>query len=175
MVAKSAGVRLRAMSSSSVSLAPDGRRVSLPKLPSARPSVPVRLLARLRTQFLDDKIAGGADVVRSRLLSARAEVLISRRTRLDIAEDLEAILRLADGPFPRRMGGVPLRRSEVRAAGSVLRDLIEALRGPTTITPRGIAIARALVHGGRTPVYARAPSGALTGAVLEALACATPA
>jgi hypothetical protein len=158
--------------SSSASIAPDGRRITIPRLPSARPSLPVRLLARLRTQRLDCDIAAGADLVRSRLLCARAEVLIARRTRLEIAEDLEGILRLAEGPFHRKMGGVPIRKAEVAAAGDELRELIDTLRGPSTITPRGIAIARRLVHDGRTPVYSRAPRGAVVAAVLDALACA---
>jgi hypothetical protein len=162
-------------SSSSASIAPVGRRHLLPPLPSARPSLRVRLVARLRSQRLDREIAGGADVVRSRTLAARAETLISRETRLEVAAGLEGVLALADGAVPRRMGGAPVRTDEVRAAAEPLRELVDTLRARRPITPRGMAIARRLLHDGRTPVYARAPRGALALAALDALACVGPA
>src|SRR6185312_1669721 len=99
----------------------------------------------------------------------RAAVIVGRPVRAELADDLERLLALAQSREPRRLGAVPVRRHEVMAAADPLRRLIAALRGPDQVAPRGVAIARSLIHDGTTPVYARAPRGAVARAVNEAL------
>jgi hypothetical protein len=91
-----------------------------------------------------------------------------------LASDLERILALAERGGPRRLGAVPVQRHQVADAAGALRALIDLLRGPQAVAPRGVAIARGLVVDGTTPVYAPAPRGAVTRAALAAIAHADP-
>jgi hypothetical protein len=134
----------------------------------------VRVLARLRAHGIDRRIARGDDPAASPLLALRAAALVRPAARARLADDLERVLQLAQARAPRRLGAVPVRAYEVAAAASPLRELIALLRGPAPVAPRGVAIARGLIHDGRTPVYARAPRGALARAVRAALAHANP-
>jgi hypothetical protein len=55
-----------------------------------------------------------------------------------------------------------------------LRELTGLLRGPRPVAPRGVAIARRLVHAGTTPLYARAPRGTVARVARAVLAHADP-
>jgi hypothetical protein len=142
--------------------------------PRRRPSPAARVLARLRAHGLDGRLAAGADPAASTLLSVRAAALVARATRDDLASDLERILVLAKRPELRRLGAVPVQRHQVIDAAGVLRRLITLLRGPQPVSPRAVALARRLVVDGRTPVYARAPRGAVAKASRDAIANADP-
>jgi hypothetical protein len=133
-----------------------------------------RVVARLRAHGLDGRLAKGADPAASTLLSLRADALVARAERDRIATDLERILTLAERGEPRRLGAVPVQRHQVTAAAGPIRRLVALLRGPEAVAPRGVAIARRLVVDGTTPVYARAPRGAVTRAVCDAIAHADP-
>jgi len=139
-----------------------------------RPPLSVRLLARVRAHGLDRRLADGAAPYASLLLARRAAVIVGRPVRVELADDLERILMLARTGEPRRLGAVPVRRHEVLVAAEPMRRLIGALRGPGPLAPRGVAIARRLIHDGTTPMYALAPRGAVARAVNDALAHADP-
>jgi hypothetical protein len=144
------------------------------RLATGRPPLPVRLLARVRAHGLDSRLADGVEPYASSLLARRAAVIVGGPVRAELADDLERILVLAQSREPRRLGAVPVRAHEVMAAADPLRRLIAALRGPGPLAPRGVAIARRLIHDGTTPMYARAPRGAVARAVNDALAHADP-
>ena len=82
--------------------------------------------------------------------------------------------RLAERPELRRFGSAPVQRYQVIDAAGLMRRLIALLRGPQAVSPRGVAIARLLLVDGTTPLYARAPRGAVARAVRQALAHAAP-
>ena len=157
--------------------------ITLPGPRPRRASPAARVLARLRAHGLDDRLAAGADPASSTLLSLRAGAFVARAARDHLASDLERILVLAERPELRRLGAVPVQRYQViDAAGllrrldaaGLLRRLIGLLRGPQPVSPRGVAMARRLVVDGTTPVYARAPRGAVAKAVRDAIAHADP-
>jgi hypothetical protein len=131
--------------------------IALPCGRDARPPLVQRTLARLRAHGLDRRIARGADPASAPLLATRADALVRRATRDELADDLERVLHLARTREPWRLGAVPVRAYEVADAAGPLRDLRQVLRGPHAVAPRGVAIARGLVHDGTAPVYARAP------------------
>jgi hypothetical protein len=148
--------------------------ITLPGPRPRRASPAARVLARLRAHGLDGRLADGADPASSTLLSLRARALVARPARDDLAFDLERILVIAERPELRRLGAVPLQRHQVIGAAGLLRRLIALLRGSQPVSPRGVAIARRLVVDGTTPVYARAPRGAVAKAVRDAIAHADP-
>jgi hypothetical protein len=131
-------------------------------------------MARLRAHGLDRRLADGFAPDASPQLARRAAVIASQPVRARLADDLERVLGLAESGEPRRLGAVPVRKREVVTAAEPLRRLIAALRGPGPLAPRGIAIARRLIHDGTTPMYAKAPRGAVARAVNDALAHADP-
>jgi hypothetical protein len=148
--------------------------IALPEPRPRRASPVARVLARLRAHGLDQRLAAGADPASSTLLALRAAALVARDARDDLASDLERILVLAERPELRRLGAVPIQRHQVLDAAGVLRRLIALLRGRQPVSPRGVAIARRLVVDGTTPVYARAPRGAVANAVRDAIAHVDP-
>ena len=148
--------------------------ITLPGPRPRRASPAARVLARLRAHGLDDRLAAGADPASSTLLSLRAGAFVARAARDHLASDLERILVLAERPELRRLGAVPVQRYQVIDAAGLLRRLIGLLRGPQPVSPRGVAMARRLVVDGTTPVYARAPRGAVAKAVRDAIAHADP-
>jgi hypothetical protein len=153
---------------------PTSIAIALPGPRRRRASPAARVLARLRAHGLDDRLAAGADPGSSTLLSLRAAALVARGARDDLASDLERILVVAGRPELRRLGAVPVQRHQVIDAAGLLGRLIALLRGPQPVSPRGVAIARRLVVDGTTPVYARAPRGAVARAVRDAIAHADP-
>jgi hypothetical protein len=92
---------------------------------------------------------------------------ISAREWLAIA--LEAILINAERPRPERDGAVPCREEVEVARGEILR-LVERLRDPRPVRPRGVALARMLLADEAGPLYVASPNDELWRQVRRAAA-----
>lgn len=102
----------------------------------------------------------------------RARQLTSRRTRERIAASVDQILAAAERP-PWFGSAVPPARAGVAGAEAQLRALSKALRGPSLVYARGVALTNILLHDGRSPLYEPAAATAAefhTRLALEALA-----
>lgn len=102
---------------------------------------PVRRLRVAVTHLrLDRRLAEGADPAGSTALALRARQLTSRGFRERLASSIDDLLRDAN-------------RASIDAAHSELRHITEILRGPAPVYARGVALSRALVWDGRSPLY----------------------
>jgi hypothetical protein len=110
-----------------------------------------RLAARLRGPSLDAALIGGADPARSRLLAARAASLSSREGRVTIAEGIERLVRMAQGP--QRRWWALSSRNTVLANSSELHALAALLRSERPLYARGVAILRQLLTDSSSVAY----------------------
>ena len=110
-----------------------------------------RLRARARAPALDRALIAGVDPSDSPQLAARAAQLTSRSTRAQIAEGLERLLTLAQGP-PRRFSPVS-SGGPALANAARLHELAALLRRDTPIYARAIAILNELLTDGSGPAY----------------------
>jgi hypothetical protein len=110
-----------------------------------------RLTARLRSGALDRALIDGADPVSSPQLAARAASLTSTRFRELIADGLERLLLVAEGPTRRWWAAS--RRGAVVANARELRELAALLRGGSLLYARGMAILGELLSDGAGPAY----------------------
>lgn len=107
------------------------------------------LAMRLRTRSLDDSLIAGVDPSASPDLAARAAKLMSRATRLEVADGLE---RLATRAPAGRLTLAPFRRA-VAVNATELRALAIRLRGASPVRAPGIAMLRRLLTDGTGPAY----------------------
>lgn len=105
----------------------------------------------MRSQSLDRALIAGADPSSSAQLAARAAQLTSARTRALIAEGLERLLRVAQGP--RRRWCAVSRRGELLANASRLHELAGLLVSDAPLYARGIAMLNQLLTDGTGPAY----------------------
>lgn len=111
------------------------------------------LLARLRSDTLDARLAAGEAPEADRLLAVRADQLTNPAARRRLAccwEDLAARARRPRGPSAPRL---PIRRSRIVAADPAIRLLVETLRTRRPAAARGVAIATTLLTTPPSPVY----------------------
>jgi hypothetical protein len=71
------------------------------------------------------------------------------------------LIREAERPAARRGSAVPLNRAEITRCRGLLRELAAELVGEGPVTVRGILKLQGLLRDGTSPIYARAPRGAL--------------
>lgn len=110
-----------------------------------------RLIARLRSGSLDRALIAGADPASSPQLAARAARLTSPRPRALIADGLERLLLVAEGP--KRRWWAAGRRGAVIANARELRELAALLRGGSPMYARGMAMLGELLSDGAGPAY----------------------
>jgi hypothetical protein len=110
-----------------------------------------RLTARLRSGALDRALIAGADPASSPQLAARAANLTTPRFRELIADGLERLLLVAEGPTRRWWAAG--RRAAVVANACELRELAALLRGGSLLCARGMAIVGELLSDGAGPAY----------------------
>ncbi|MGA2455707.1 MAG: hypothetical protein ABSG93_19565 [Solirubrobacteraceae bacterium] len=120
-----------------------------------------QLAAHLRARSLDQALIAGADPGGSASLTARAAQLTAWRTRVQIADGLERVVRAALEP-PRRWSAVSAAGPALANAAELI-ELAALLRRDTPLYARGIAILNQLLADGGGPVYRGAA---------ESLACA---
>jgi hypothetical protein len=127
-----------------------------------------RLQARLRGAALDAALAGGCPPESSRLLAARAALLVAPGKRRAVAASWEHLVRVARRLEPSPRAAVPVRADQVIAAEPAIDELVRLLRAGLPVPARGVAMARLPLTDPTSPVYARRAPGALTEAVRAA-------
>ena len=128
-----------------------------------------RLRARLRQRTLDREIASGLlDGDPARALRARQ--LADDSERWSVAACLANILDAADERHADPASVLKLNHAEVLAARHEIVSLIEALRSPRSVQPRGVALARTLTDDRGSPLLVERAGRTVRQAVCEAAA-----
>ena len=126
--------------------------------------------AALKRGALDRRLLAGESPAASPELAKRAQCLLDRGARKEIAtamrETIAASLDPAEGPSSR----ASLNRDEILASQFMLLELAAILERPELTSIRGVIMARRLVTDMRSPLYAYAPPGALRETVCHARA-----
>ena len=144
----------------------DARSVGVP--------LTVMISARLFGGVLDDRLAKGTSPASSALLATRAQLIVSPTHRRMLAESWLSLLGKAQRPTVHvRSPQVPVARSTVLAAQVQIRELANALLAPL-VTPRGVAMASALLSDGSSPIYYRESAMDLRLKVQEVIARLNP-
>jgi len=126
-----------------------------------------RLLVRLRADRLDGELARGVSPDSSLALAVRARVLVTGRTRSDLARGAQRILAAAQPPAAGRLP-VPVCRDRVRDSAPEFGELISRLVAGGLVPARGIAQASILLGDARSPLYRRASQDDLRARVRQA-------
>ncbi|MBS1888167.1 MAG: hypothetical protein JSU06_13360 [Actinobacteria bacterium] len=126
----------------------------------------------MRAQFgrarLDQELAAGVRPDSDPLLRERAQILLSRESRLRMASGIDRARRQAERPA-RHTAQVPVRTQAVRDAAPALERLAYRMRGHLPISPQGAAKTNILLTDGSGPLYS--PDGSdLKAAARSALA-----
>jgi hypothetical protein len=87
-------------------------------------------------------------------LERRALQLVSRSVRRALAAAIERVLVDAERPPAGFTAAVPLCRSAVNSARPLLIELEEELRSIRPVRAQGVALVRALLQDGASPLYA---------------------
>jgi hypothetical protein len=133
----------------------DDARRGTPGLPGpSTPALRSRLLAWLRQGALDRRVLDGVVGVRDeRELRAREWQLTRPRARARIARALGALLAEGGESVARGGAAVPVRRAEVEIARDEIVRVVERLRDPRPVRPRGVVMLRWLLSDGNGPLY----------------------
>ena len=112
---------------------------SLPLTPPAprEPRAATKLIARLRSFSLDERIAAGEDPSRSRLLEAQAARLTAPRHRERLVAALNGLLLAAEQG--RRISRISPSRSAVLANEAAIRELARRVDSQGLLYARGLA------------------------------------
>jgi hypothetical protein len=102
----------------------------------------------------------------SRLLAARAQALVSPRSRRSIAGQWEHLSAMASRPPAVRSSRARINREAIAESQGVIREMCEELLATRPISVKGVAMASRLIEDGTGPVYSRRSAGRL-GAVLR--------
>ena len=129
-----------------------------------------RLAARLLASYLDRQLAQGRPPEETRLLGARAQVLVSPVMRFTLAEMWSDTVEQARRPPVMRNPRVPMNRDSIIDAGQEIQTMIEALLAPAPVSVRGPAMVSWLLSDGAGPLYDRRRSADVAGALREATA-----
>jgi hypothetical protein len=111
-------------------------------------------------------LAEGVDPEGSPALSLRAGQLQGAGRRRCLANRLEKLIGSAERCAAKRVS-TAVDTEEVLAARSPLLGLVERLRAPGLVAPRGVAMVKQLLAAGNSPIYspewtnARSASGEL--------------
>jgi hypothetical protein len=134
-----------------------------------RPSVAVRLTARLRARRFDDMLAVGAPAEAGSALAVHAARLVSPAERRALSRSLRIALTAADGSEPGVSMRAPLHRGNVNAAAGLIDTIAHRLDSPRPVAARGVARLRRVLSDGRGPLYL-CGTGDLSGRLGAALA-----
>jgi hypothetical protein len=130
-----------------------------------------RLLVRLFAARLDRELAAGRAPESSRLLTARAELLVSPPFRIELADNWDHLLDVAEGreamSAQRR---AMLRRERITEAQPQIHELTALLRGLQPVPAHGMASAFMLLTDGTGPVYSPISTTVLSDAIANVIA-----
>jgi hypothetical protein len=136
-----------------------------------RTPIALHVQVLLRRRSLDTRLLEGVDPGSSPELELRARQLTGSRHRRVLADSLDEVIRVAEGPKPSRLAAsAPLVRGDVRAARGALLDLECSLRRDGAVHPAGVLLAQRLLTDGSGPLYVKAQNGALSRAARDASA-----
>jgi hypothetical protein len=117
---------------------------------------------------LDRQIASGRPCESSAALALRATQLTDTHARRHLARDLRGIVDYVDlhgsGPV---LSAVVIDRAAVRESRHAILGLAERFEGEVPVSPRGVALARALMTDGLSPLFNRACERTATQAIWE--------
>jgi hypothetical protein len=152
--------------------APPQSRPARPGLSAASSTRVRRRLRSMRAQFgrtrLDEELAAGVRPDSDPLLRRRAQVLLSRESRLGMASGLDRARRQG-GPAALHTAQVPVPAQALREAAPALQRLADRMRGHLPISPQGAAKTNILLTDGSGPLY-RPDGNGLRAAARSALA-----
>ncbi len=131
-------------------------------------------MARLRSSSLDRQLADGYSPESSRLLAARAQVLVSSTSRQALARSWENILLQARKAPAMRDPRVRLNRDGIIACEVYVQEMQNALLTPFPVSARGIATMNCILVDGIGPLYNHRRSTDLRFALTEAIAQLDP-
>jgi hypothetical protein len=115
----------------------------------------LRLAVRLRASSLDRRLAQGDSPESSRLLAARAQVLVSPANLTALAGCWENVLRQSHRSPAARDPRARLNRGCIVACETEIERLVDALMKPRPVTARGVASAALLLADGTGPLCDR--------------------
>jgi hypothetical protein len=125
------------------------------------------LLARLRGDFLDSRLAAGEPPENDRLLAVRAAQITGPTARRRLARHWDDVVARSQVPDGARL---PVSRSQVAAAVGEIRLVAGILRARRPVSAQGVALATALLTTPTSPVYRRgADVGELAAALTRAV------
>lgn len=137
-------------------------------LVARRPRIRDRVMARVRANQLDRKLAAGVPPESAPALALRAGQLVSPRTRRDLARSLEILVSAGQWPRSPRPP-VPIYRQRIVRAAADLDELACRLRWPLPLPARGIAQVSVLLSDGSGPLYLGGSADDLHLALVEAI------
>lgn len=120
---------------------------------TCRCSISQRLLARLRAEELDRRLAEGVSPDSSAVVSLRARRLIATTERRKLARQLRVIVRVAARPRNRLDPHLRLARRQILRARETFEVLADKLERPSPVDPRGVARVHVLLRDGEGPLY----------------------
>jgi len=139
---------------------------------SGHASLAVRSHVAWHQLELDRDFAAGADTAASPEHEVRANQLLGRHVRRELAGCLDSVLDRADHRPHWHSTALPIQVAAVHAARDELKRLRDALLDDPCRSVRGVALASVLLHDDRSPVYATG-EGSLSAVTLEAVAALT--
>jgi hypothetical protein len=114
----------------------------------------LRLKVFVTRGLLDRRIAVGDQRGSNAALSLRARQLVDPRTRQGVARNLRHVVDYADRrESPFAVSAVVIDRSAVRRGREPILGLAEHLEGHAPIHARGVALAKALLTDGLSPLF----------------------
>jgi len=114
----------------------------------------LRLRVHATRGRLDRQLAAGRPCESTAALSLRARQLTHPRARQRVARDLRGIVDYVDRlGSPRVVSAVVIEPAAVRRARQPILGLAERLEGAAPVSPRGVALARALLTDGLSPLF----------------------
>jgi hypothetical protein len=133
-----------------------------------------RVRARWRAPRLDHDLADGARPDATLDLTLRAQTLIGRPTRYDLARSVRHVLATSMRPPVPGRPQVPVCRDRVRACSAEFEELIRSLLAAGPIPARGVAKTRVLLTDAGGPLYRRSSPDDLRARIREAADALTP-
>jgi hypothetical protein len=116
--------------------------------------VRLRMKVFMTRGLLDRRIAAGERRGSNAALSLRARQLVDPRTRLRVARDLRHVVDYAERRESRPVvSAVVIDRVAVRHGREPILGLAEHLEGHPPVHARGVALAKALLTDGLSPLF----------------------
>ncbi len=133
-----------------------------------------RVLARAFGASLDRQLAAGRQPEATRLLAARAQDIVSLRSRQAMARNWDHLLRVAHRARGMGEPARPIRGDRIVGAEPAIRELVRCLGTPLPVRAQGVAMASVLLTDATGPVFSRHSRATLAAALEAAIAQLDP-